>query len=253
MQKIILILCLVVILTSCSLTRRGGERYLGKSGNPGSEIVTGTENLNLTKKNFFIRKAEIKVINEDGSDSFLGSLKFEQPDRFLLSLRSKTGIEAARIFLSGDTILINDRINRILYHGSPMALKRKYGISASLLPVVLGDFLMNKVSDPGSVTCINGRQDIVSIIDGVRILYTIDCKLMKAILAVPDNSMNPAGLEISYRDFFSEAKSVIPGRIEVRDLQKKSSVEIKIVKFESPWIGNIEFIPGNNYEMQQLP
>ncbi len=215
--------------------------------------MTGTENLNLTKKNFFIRKAEIKVISEDGSDSFLASLKFEQPDRFLLSLRSKTGIEAARIFLSGDTVLINDRINRILYHGSPMALKRKYGISASLLPVVLGDFLMNKVADPGSVTCINGKQDIVSIIDGVRVLYTIDCKLMKTILAVPDNSMNRAGLEISYHDFFSEAHVVIPGRIEVKDLQRKLSVEIKIVKFESPWIGNIEFIPGNNYEMQQLP
>ena len=226
---------------------------MGKSGTTGSEIVTGTEKLNLTKRNFFIRKAEIEVITEDGSDSFLGSLKFEQPDRFLLSLRSKTGIEAARIFLSDDTVLINDRINRILYHGSPMALKRKYGISASLLPVVLGDFLMNRISDPGSVTCINGRQDIVSIIDGVRILYTIDCNLMKAILAVPDNSMNTAGLEISYRDFFSEAQSVIPGRIEIVDLKKKSSVEIKILKFESPWIGTIEFIPGNNYEMQQLP
>lgn len=253
MQKISLILCLVVILTGCSLTRRGGERYLGKSGNTESEIVSGTKNLNLTKENFFIRKAEIKIVSEDGSDSFLGSLKFEQPDRFLLSLRSKTGIEAARIFLSADTVLINDRINRILYHGSPMALKRKYGISASLLPVVLGDFLMNKVSDPGTITCINGRQDIVSLIDGVRIMYTIDCRLMKAILAVPDNSINPAGLEISYHDFFSEAQSVIPGRIEVKDLKKKSTVEIKIVKFESPWIGTIDFIPGNNYEMQQLP
>jgi hypothetical protein len=244
---------IVIILTGCSLTRRGGERYLGTSGAARSEIVTGTEDHNLTKENFFIRKAEIKVISEDGSDTFLGSLKFEQPDRFLLSLRSKTGIEAARIFLSADTVLINDRINRILYHGSPQALKRRYGISASLLPVVLGDFLMNKVSDPGTINCINGTQDIVSIIDGVRILYTIDCRLMKAILAVPDNSINQAVIELSYSDFFREAQSVIPGKIEVKDLQKKSSVEIKIAKFESPWIGNIEFIPGNNYEMQQLP
>ena len=248
-----MILGLVVIMTGCSLTRRGGERYQGKSGNKGSEIIIGTEQLNLTKQNFFIRKAEIKVISEDGTDSFLGSMKFEQPDRFLLSLRTKTGIEAARIYLSGDTVLINDRINRILYHGSPMALKRKYGISASLLPVVLGDFLNNKVSDSGGVTCINGLQDIVSIIEGVRILYTIDCSLMKAILAVPDNSMNTTGIEISYRDFFSEGRSVIPGRIEVKDLKKKSSIEINIIKFESPWIGSIEFIPGNNYEMQQLP
>lgn len=222
-------------------------------GMTGPEILTGTENLNITKRNFFIQKAEIKIVDEDGTNSFLGSLKFEQPDRFLLSLRSKTGIEAARIYLTTDTVLINDRINRILYMGSPMALKRKYGISASLLPVVLGDFIMSEGSDAGSVTCVDGRQDIISIIDGMRIQYTIDCKLMKAVRALPDNSLQRTGIELIFEDFFSEAKSVIPGSIEIKESRNKSSVEIKILKFESPWTGKIEFVPGNNYEIQQLP
>ena len=99
------------------------------------------ENQNLTKRNFFIQKAEIEILSEEENQKLIASIKFIYPDQYLISLKSKTGIEAARIFITDDTVLINDRINRKLYFGKPAQLKNKYGISPAVLPVVLGDFI----------------------------------------------------------------------------------------------------------------
>ena len=47
----------------------------------------------------------------------MATIKYELPDKYLISIRSKAGIEAARIFITKDTVLINDRIksNSILW------------------------------------------------------------------------------------------------------------------------------------------
>jgi hypothetical protein len=253
LQKIGLIL-LMVIVAGCSVTRRGGDRYTGSAGRvSAAEIMTHAEELNITAQNFFIQKAEIKITSEEGTESFLGNLKYEKPDKYLLSLRSRTGIEGARILLSDDTIMINDRINRVFYHGSSQALRKKYGISAALLPVVLGDFIKMQVTDQGSGECREGILNTSSIINGVKINYTIDCKLMKAVSIIPDNSMNMPGIEIRFSDFFKRGDVIIPGNIEVTNLNDKSTIEIIIVRLEFPWTGTIEFIPGSNYEIQKIP
>ena len=61
-------------------------------------------NQNLTVRSFFIERAEFKIISNDGEKSGIGTIKFLMPDRFLISIKSKTGIEVARIFLTGDSI-----------------------------------------------------------------------------------------------------------------------------------------------------
>ena len=58
------------------------------------------------------------------------------PDKFLISIKSHTGIEVARIFLTGDSIMINDRINKKLYYGSTSYLKNKYGLTTAVFPVI---------------------------------------------------------------------------------------------------------------------
>jgi hypothetical protein len=207
---------------------------------------------NLTEMGFFIEKAEISIETAEGRDNFLASLKFKKPDKYLVSLKSRTGIEAARIYLSGDSLLINDRINRVVYKGSQQSLQRNYGISATLLPVILGDFIKGISADSIS-DCRDGQMVTGSVLGGMKITYRIDCRMNKVIEAIPESSIGKQGIDMKFGDFFMEGATVIPGNIIVKDQKKGSSIEIKIGNIEIPWNGDIEFIPGNNYEIQQLP
>ena len=67
---------------------------------------------NLSKENFYIQKADIKVTQDNISVRFIASIKFRKPDSLLISVKSRTGIEAGRAFITKDTILINDRIKQ---------------------------------------------------------------------------------------------------------------------------------------------
>lgn len=253
MRKITVILFLVVLITGCSVFRYAGSSNEGVS----TGIITGDVSERVIKQNitfnsFFIRKAEIEFTTMEGREKFLCSIKFERPDKYLISLKSRTGIEAARIFITKDTILINDRINRKQYYGSTQYLKSKYGITASFIPLIFGDYIEDNISDNNQAKCFEGKMDIDCLVSGIKIKYVIDCKKGKSISATPGDSLNDEGIEIQYDDFFKTGEILTPGKIEIRDFQRQATIEIRIQNIESPWDGSIEFIPGNRYEILQL-
>lgn len=253
MRKINFILFLVILSTGCSVIRIEGNRNYGLSNEIIAErLFESIKKQNITTNSFFIQKAEIKISTQEGTEKVLGSIKFESPDKYLISIKSRAGIEAARIFISDDTILINDRINKKQYYGSPQYLKRKYGITASVLPVIFGDYITDNLSDNSQAKCLDGKLDMDCIAGGIKIKYVIDCKKGKTILAIPENGLNNGGIEIQYSDFFKKVDVITAGKIEIKDFQRMTRIEIKIQKIESPWNGNIEFIPGNKYEILQL-
>lgn len=253
MRKINFILFLVILSTGCSVIRIGGNRNYELSNEIIAErLLENIKKQNITTNNFFIQKAEIEISSQEGTEKVLGSIKFKRPDKYLISIKSRAGIEGARIFISDDTILINDRINKKQYYGSPQYLKRKYGITASVLPVILGDYITDNFSDNSQAKCSDGKLDIDCIVGGIKIKYVIDCKKGKTILAIPENSLNNGGIEIQYSDFLKSGDIIIAGKIEIKDFQGMTTIKIKIQKIESPWNGNIEFIPGNKYEILQL-
>ena len=45
----------------------------------------------LQIQDFFIQKAEIEVINQDGKEKYLSTIKYEKPDKYLISIKSRTG------------------------------------------------------------------------------------------------------------------------------------------------------------------
>lgn len=252
MWKISFILFLLIVSSGCSVIRLGGNRNYGLS----NEIISGKlfesiKKQNITINNFFIQKAEIQIFSQEGTQKVLGSIKFERPDKYLISIKSRAGIEAARIFISDDTILINDRINRKQYYGSTQYLKSKYGITTSVLPIIFGDYITDNFSDNKAV-CSDGKLNIIGTVDGMKIKYVIDCKKGKIILAIPENRLNEEGIEIQYSDFFKNGNVLSPGKIEIKDFQRETTVGIKIQKRESQWNGKIEFVPGNRYELIRL-
>jgi hypothetical protein len=205
---------------------------------------------NITSHNFFIQKAQIEIISGGAIENILASIKFIKPDTFLISLRNKAGIEAARIFLTDDTVLINDRINRQLMYGKPGVFGRRYGINTEIIPVFFGDFISEIVKKERISDCIDNKIIIERTLHGTKIVYTIDCSRGKVISAVREKSTNSKNEMLLFDKFIKTNEVVYPSRIKIK--YDELEVNINIEKMESPWIGEIVFIPGRNYELIEL-
>jgi hypothetical protein len=252
LQKIIAILTVFILLAACTASRKSFINSVPEMDPDNSVSIQGVEKQNITNHNFFIEKIEFKLKDLDGSQNGFGSVKFVLPDKYLISIKSRTGIEVARIFITTDTLLINDRINKKLYCGSNGYLQSKYGITTSVLPVLFGDYINNTIRCNDLETCQRGRTRSEGKINEVEILYILDCGLSKIIKAVPRNGRGENGMEIAYNEFFRQDGLTVPGKIEISDIHKRSVIELTIKRVELQWEGEIEFIPGKQYEIIHL-
>jgi hypothetical protein len=209
-------------------------------------------NQNLTRRSFYIGRAEFKIKSSVGEKSGLGTVKFLMPDKFLISIKSKSGIEVARIFLSGDSVMVNDRFNKRLYYGSTSYLKSKFGVTTAMLPVLLGDYVNDQKFDSARIKCTDGKLNVLGIINNVRVKYLIDCELGKNILTVPEDMEDENSLVIRYSEFIKGSNINSPGKIEISERKSSTIIEIRIQEIVSPWNGVIDFIPGKQYEKIHL-
>jgi hypothetical protein len=251
LQKVVIGILISFLLTGCAVFRkseRSGKSARGMSRNE----VSAADLLknNLTSRNFFIQKAEIEISSEELREKFLASIRFAFPDTFNISVRTRTGIELARIFLTRDTVLANDRLNRVLYYGKPGILGRKYGISSDAIPVIFGDYV-NGGNDT-IIKCNEDKAGINGIVHGLRIHYDVDCKVMKVQRSVQQGNVWNSGNEIIYSDFMEIGDIVVPMLIRINKLNSKSSIEVKMGKIERPWTGSVRFVPGNRYDQIEL-
>jgi len=156
LQKIVYILTVIFLCYSCSVTRMQRKNGRKAQGVENKEFIyKKIENQNLTAKSFFIEKAEFNIKTEEGEKRGLGTIRFIMPGKFLISIKSSSGIEVVRIFLTGDSVLANDRINKKMYYASASYLKSKYGLTTSILPVILGDYINDEKLDSNNVKCVN--------------------------------------------------------------------------------------------------
>lgn len=238
-----------MFITGCSVSKSGG-RSKAETKEINIENIYLSEILkqNMTSVPFFIQKAEIEIINQGEKQKFTASLKYSNPDSFLLILRSSAGIEVGRIFLSGDTILVNDRMNKILFFGSHSAVKKKYGISSQLLPVYFGDFVTNTKEEFSIYKCDKGNLLLEALVDGYKINYFIDCQIKKSFSLTITREIDTKPVSIKFIDFEKEGELNLAKRIIISNLNNIEIISIRFSKIEIPWEGSMHFIPGNNYE-----
>jgi hypothetical protein len=215
-------------------------------------LYESIQNQNLTERSFFIERAEFRIRTEDGENAGIATVKFVKPDNFLISIKSFGGIEIARIFLTGDSLFINDRFNRRLYYGSTSYLKDKYGITTILLPVLLGDYINDKKLEKSDIRCDDGKLLILGLINKMVVKYLIECELGKSIMTIPVVGDGESTIEIKYTGFIKSDGINIPEQIEIVEKKSKTTIQIHIKKIVSPWNGKIDFIPGKQYDKIHL-
>jgi hypothetical protein len=252
LQKIIFILGILFFSVACAVTKKESRSRTEIVEEDKDSLLFNLFKRNLSIEDFNILKLEIEFNYQNKKQLFLASVKFNKPDKFLISVRSKSGIEALRIYISRDTILVNDRINRRLYRGSPDYLKIKYGFTSSLIPVIFGDFLGDINSGNQKADCINGNVVVDYIIDGIKIKSEINCEYKKIISTSITASYENKDIVINFTDFVKFDKVLLPREILMKGLDEYGLIRMKIKSVEYPWTGEIEFVPGNKYKIMNL-
>jgi len=253
LQKVGCLIFVCLLISGCASSRKTGSfNDPIMADDQGLSIPESVYKQNLTEKSFFIQKAEIEYINGEQKQKFLATIKFEYPGRYLISLKSRTGIEGARIFVSKDSILINDRINKAIYFGNALYLRKKFGIDQSLLALLFGDFIDNEKINTFKDQCINGKYFLIRNIHGVKLEYLIDCKNRKITSVNIDKSYENKEISFKY-DEFKRIGSVIVPKVIIMDYNDINlKVKIRVLKMEYPWNGNVKFFPGKGYELIEL-
>jgi hypothetical protein len=252
LYKIIFISIIVFSLGSrCSVSRNSGKGVTQLSSKEAKDILKVTKNQNITNSSFFIEKGKIFTSGKGGNIKLLFTMKFKQPGIYLISLKSWTGIEAFRVYITNDTVLINDRINKITYFGKPFDFEKITGLPADLLKVSVGDFFTGNEEEKLTEKCIANKLIVNDYIQGLIIRTIIDCYLGKANSIMVTSGTPDDMINISYSKHKNDYYK-IPGKVELNDLKKNVKIVIKIEKVSIPWNGEIEFIRGKGFNLKRL-
>jgi len=255
LQKIVYILLAVaVIITGCSTARKTGKTS-GTTARESAITAYSIESVilnNLTNNNFYIQKADINIIQENISVRLVADIKFKKPDTMLITVRSRTGIEAGRAFITKDTLIVRDRINKKLLIGDPEALGTKYGVDPSFLPVIFGDIVVEEKDRTVYMECVRGDFNREFKVHGKSVEYIIDCQGKKLNQAYFEGDIKSGNITIGMNDIKKSGGVIYPGTIVINDDLKSMSVVIEIRKIESPWNGKIGTVSGQGYKVVKI-
>jgi outer membrane biogenesis lipoprotein LolB len=252
LHKIVIAGFVCLFLFEGCATTRGTNRAITDNGNVvGLEILRHVAEKNLTATGFFIQKGKISTKSENGRISLYFTMKYSSEGKYLISLRSKTGMEAFRVYLSKDSILINDRLKRNVLYGKAGDFEKITGLPASMLKISVGDLFMNKPADNGESNCINNEFKVSDYLFGLMINSTINCLQMKLKSVIVFTGEENKFITIDYSKYREDNYSV-PRKIEINDSGRKIKITISIEKYMAPWVGDIDFLPGNGYISKPL-
>jgi hypothetical protein len=249
--KVRLLLLIAIFSTGCSISRksRSVENHFNMVSGKIDKVIL--EGLNITRNSFYVQKAEFSFLSDELELDGIATIKFEWPDKYLISIKNKIGIEGVRALITKDSIVINDRLNKKLYYCSGEYIKKKFGTSPSLIPILFGDYI-NESSVVGVLECEEGKIITEGIVDNLSIRYIISCLSGKTLLAERVNNSGNVEAKIVYSKFFKENSLIYPGIIKMSENMGHTRLKIKILRLEYPWSGMISFIPGNQYDKIRL-
>ena len=236
---------LLISFTGCSAlkTSKTKPEYIS-TRTPDIEKIRSQ---NLSASDFNIKKAEVEINIGGEKQKLLASVKYNVTGLWLISMKSNTGIEIARAFITKDTLLINDRLHKKTYHGNISAIEEKYGIPFIALPVLFGDFIESDIFSADSTICIEGKNIKAIKINRFKTEYCISCREGK-IISSKIKSPEKSEILINYSKINTIDNKKYPARIVIRYPEQNGIIEIKIRNIDFNNVEKIGFLPGKGYE-----
>ena len=249
-SEIIFFFC-VLIITSCAASRKSAVKGKNKDEGNAIALLTSVIEQNVSNSGFFIEKGKITSTSKEGKISLFFNMKYSEDGTYLVSLRSTTGLEAFRVYLDRDTVMINDRLNKTLLVGNQYSFESISGVPYELLVLVTGDFYPGKALSGADTQCIEGKKSYSGYLRGLILNYEIDCILGKVKRLELGSDVEGQGIYFSY-DGFRGSNKRVPRKVEIIDQSRSVRIQVKIEKISQPWFGKIEFVPGRDYDIRLL-
>lgn len=246
-----MILLFLVISSGCtSRLFISGETRNSEIYSP-EELLSRTIKNNISLDSYLIGKGDILIQNGNTKSKFLFTGKFERPDKFLFSLKSFTGIEGARIYLTKDTILVNDRVNKRILYGKPDNIERMTGIPYNFFNMVFGDLIIQDEITGINMERVNKQLVIKQKSKNVSIRSVVETRISKVSSASLADQVRREEILLKYSKFSKEMKH-FPEIIEIQDKSRNIYAKIRLKKIEMHWDGKIEFVPGQGYTKEEI-
>lgn len=242
---------ILLLISSCAGSRRVNSSVENEGSKDAAIVLERTLERNLTNGGFFIHKGRISTSGESGRIGLFFTMKFIPPSNYLISIRSKTGMEAFRVYITNDTVLINDRLNKSVLYGNVSDFEKIAGLPAALLKVSIGDLFVVDFKLLPDEKCIDNEIKLSEYFMGLMVKSTVDCKSEKVKSVLLTTGVPDEFITIEYKkardDIFK-----LPRKVEINDFRRKIRITLSLDKYTSPWIGEIEFIPGSGYTVKPL-
>lgn len=254
MQKIIYIaIAFTVVFSSCSAAKRAAGEAKGtaveeSAANSLESVIAN----NLSNNDFYIRRADIRIRQENVTVNLNASIKFRRPDSLMITVRSSIGVEAGKGFITGDTVMINDRFNRKLMVGDPEELRAKYGIDPAMIYVILGDMIVAGGDRRSMLDCQKGEFSRKYLVEGRSVQYTVDCQGRKVKRVYLEGDVRTGNITILLSGMVKDGAISYPAKVVINDDLKELDIEMEIKRIESPWQGSIGSVGGQGYRVVRI-
>lgn len=242
---------LLILNSGCTAKKFISENTTGSETESAERIINNVRRNNISEENFYVEKGDFSVIMNNKKTRYIFNAKYNKPDTYLISIRSNSGIEGVRVYLTKDTVLINDRIGKRLLYGKPKDLEKMSGLSYFMIKAVFGDLIINGDTLKGEKKRIDNQVIVIQQFQGKTWKSVIDPKIGKVESTVFSNRIQKEAIIFSYSKFGRSGK-YIPGIIDIEDLTNKVNVKLKLERIQILWKGEIEFIPGKGYTKEEI-
>lgn len=243
-----ILLVLVLFGTSCRSLRISTSKEETETREINSVRLIGE-----VKKNNIINSAisiSKIVINYSGGGEnrrLRANLKSDGKGQMLISIRTIAGIEAARILVTGDSVHVADKLNRIYYRGRIEKVAVKYGISYDLINLLFGDF-NEDVNIARRVRCVKGKAMVTDEKNNIE--YTFDCGVYKLVEARGGINRMHDTYKGTFGEFKKEDGMIYPGEIIWQLEGGSTRLELTLDNFKKRNDNELVFTNVDNYEVR---
>lgn len=243
---VLIVVTLIASMTSCSTSRKSRtERPESSMVGTGWYRYSDIYNNNISNKGFFVSKAGVEIFMEGNRERFSISVRKDNSGRWLASVRSFAGIEVMRVYADSEQVILLDRLARRATVMNWSELYQDFGLTYSILPVLVGDMPEMRSQSRTRVRCDSMNEYSSGTIDFSMLA---DCLRLRPGTMVLKEKGNNREITVTAEQFGAIDGLNYTSVIEVREKGGLFHVKLSIDNLEIPWMGEIEFSIPSNYK-----
>jgi hypothetical protein len=241
----------LILNAGCTAKKFVSERSAGSDEQSIEAVISEVRKNNLCEESFFIEKANVLFTRDNITTKILFSVKYLRPDKYLFSIRSTAGMEGARIYITKDSVLINDRIKKRILYGKIEDLEKISGLPYFFINIAFGDLYFCENEGIIKSERINNKVIITQKCKGKVWNTVLDPVAGKVKSVIFSNEIQKETIAIGYSKYKKNG-NYMPMVVELKDLFRNIYVKVKLEGIQIPWKGKIEFLPGKGYTKEEI-